>query len=64
VLLKLRSREMVMMEKKNEMESKKAAVQLNLLMIQEKEQLLLTRKRLMDAGISIMEIDKILPLNN
>jgi hypothetical protein len=55
---------MVMMEKKNEMESKKAAVQLNLLMIQEKEQLLLTRKRLMDAGISIMEIDKILPLNN
>ncbi len=64
MLLKLRSREMVMMEKKNEMESKKAAVQLNLLMIQEKEQLLLTRKRLMDAGISIMEIDKILPLNN
>jgi hypothetical protein len=46
------------------MDSKKAAVELNLLMIQEKEQLFLTRKRLIDAGVSIVEIDKILPLNN
>jgi hypothetical protein len=46
------------------MDSKKAAVELNLLMIQEKEQLLLTRKGLMDVGVSIVEIDKILPLNN
>jgi hypothetical protein len=50
------------LEKKNEMESKKAAVELNLLMLQEKEQLLLTRKRLLDAGVSSSEIDAILQI--
>jgi hypothetical protein len=42
---------------------KNAAVELNLLMLQEKEQLLLTRKRLLDATVSISEIDAILPID-
>jgi hypothetical protein len=35
-----------------------------MLELQEKEQLLLTRKRLMDAGVSIEEINSILSVNN
>jgi hypothetical protein len=31
-------------------------------MLQEKEQLLLTRKRLIDAGVAISEVDAILPI--
>jgi len=50
------------MEKKVEQEVKKSAVELNMLEIQQKEQLLLTRKRLVDAGVAQDEIDKLLPL--
>jgi len=59
---KLKSRELDMMEKKMDLETKKAAVELNILMLQEKEQLLLTRKRLIDAGVAISEVDAILPI--
>ena len=59
----LKSRELDMMEKKMELENKKTNVELNILMLQEKEQLLLTRKRLMDAGVASAEIDSILPVN-
>ncbi len=59
----LKSRELDMMEKKMELENKKTNVELNILMLQEKEQLLLTRKRLMDAGVALAEIDSILPVN-
>ena len=59
---KLKSRELDMMEKKMDLETKKAAVELNILMLQEKEQLLLTRKRLIDAGVAISEVDAFLPL--
>ena len=58
----LKSRELDMMEKKMELENKKTNVELNILMLQEKEQLLLTRKRLMDAGVAMAEIDSILPV--
>jgi hypothetical protein len=37
-------------------------VEVNMLKLQEKEQLLLTRKRLMDAGVAMAEIDSILPV--
>jgi hypothetical protein len=45
-----------------ELENKKRAVELNMLILQEKEQLLLTRKRLMDAGVAMAENDSILPV--
>jgi hypothetical protein len=57
----LKSRELDMMGKKIELENEKIAVEVNMLKLQEKEQLLLTRKRLMDAGVAIAEIDSILP---
>ena len=49
---------------KTDLEVRKSKIELNMLELQEKEQLLLTRKRLMDAGISIEEINSILPVNN
>ncbi len=58
----LKKRELDLMEKKVEQEVKKSAVELNMLEIQQKEQLLLTRKRLVDAGVAQDEIDKLLPL--
>jgi hypothetical protein len=58
----LKSRELDMMEKKIELENEKIAVEVNMLKLQEKEQLLLTRKRLMDAGVAMAEIDSILPV--
>jgi hypothetical protein len=45
-----------------ELETRKAAVELNILMLQEKEQLLLTRKRLIDAGMPIEEVGATLPI--
>ena len=58
----LKKRELDIMEKKVEQEVKKSAVELNMLEIQQKEQLLLTRKRLVDAGVAQDEIDKLLLL--
>ncbi len=46
-----------------ELENKKNNSGTNMLMLQEKEQLLLTRKRLMDAGVALAEIDSILPVH-
>ncbi len=48
--------------KEMKLENKKTTVELSRLMLQEKEQLLLTRKRLLDAGASVEEIDSILPI--
>jgi hypothetical protein len=48
---------------KMELENKKNNSGTNMLMLQEKEQLLLTRKRLMDAGVALAEIDSILPVH-
>ncbi len=45
-----------------ELENKKTSLELNMLMLQEKEQLLLTRKSLMDARGAMAEIDSILPV--
>jgi hypothetical protein len=45
-----------------DLETRKAAVELNILVLQEKEQLLLTRKRLLDASVPIEEIDATLPI--
>jgi hypothetical protein len=49
--------------KKTDLEVRKTNIELNMLELQEKEQLLLTRKRLMDAGVSIEEINSMLPIN-
>jgi hypothetical protein len=58
---KLKSKELDILGKKMDLETKKAAVELNILVLQEKEQLLLTRKRLIDAGVPIEEVDATLP---
>ena len=50
------------MEKKVQQEVKKSTIELAMLEIQQKEQLLLTRKRLVDAGVALDEIDKLLLL--
>ena len=67
--LELASRELDLMEqkieietKKAELDTKKAEVELNILRLQEKEQLLLTRKRLLDAGVSLEEINCMFPI--
>ena len=59
-----KKRELDILKKKTDLEVRKSKIELNMLELQEKEQLLLTRKRLMDAGISIEEINSILPVNN
>ncbi len=61
---KWKDRELNMMEKKVVMETKKAEVWLTILQIQQKEQLLLTQKRLLDAGVSPDEVNSVLPMNN
>ncbi len=58
----LKKWELDLMEKKVEQEVKKSTIELTMLEIQQKEQLLLTRKRLVDAGVALDEIDKLLPL--
>jgi hypothetical protein len=45
-----------------EQEVKKSTIELTMLELQQKEQLLLTRKWLVDAGVAQDEIDKLLPL--
>ncbi len=45
----LKERELAALEKKMDMEAKKAEVKLSMLQLQQKEQLLLARKRLLDA---------------
>ena len=45
-----------------EIDTKKAELELNILRLQEKEQLLLTRKRLLDAGVSLEEINYMFPI--
>ncbi len=61
--VKLKERELAMNEKKIELEVWKSTIKCAMLEQQQKEQLLLTRKRLVDAGVNIEEIDAILPLN-
>ena len=61
--VKLKERELAMNEKKIELEVWKSTIKCAMLEQQQKEQLLLTRKRLVDAGVNIDEIDAILPLN-
>ncbi len=61
--VKLKSRELDMIEKNWNWRTKKTTVELNMLILQEKEQLLFTRKRLMDAGVAMAEIDSIPPVN-
>ena len=51
------------MERKVELEVRKSTIECEMLEQQQKEQLLLTRKRLIDAGVSMEEINAILPLN-
>jgi len=60
---RLKERELVMNEKKVNLEVQKSTIECEMLELQQKEQLLLTRKRLVDAGVNIDEIDAILPLN-
>ena len=59
---KLKEREINILERKVELEVRKSTIECDMLDIQQKEQLLLTRKRLADAGVSIDEINAILPL--
>ncbi len=59
---KLKEREINIMERKVELEVRKSTIECELEQ-QQKEQLLLTRKRLVDAGVSMEEINAILPLN-
>ena len=59
---KLKERELAALEKKMDVETKKAEVELSMLQLQQKEQLLLARKRLLDAGVSISEVDLMLPI--
>jgi hypothetical protein len=54
--LKLKGREIAILEKKSESE-------INILKIKEKKELLLARKELKDLGVNQEEIDKMLPLN-
>jgi hypothetical protein len=46
-----------------EIDTKKAELELNILRLQEKEQLLLTRKQLLDASVSLEKINTMLPIN-
>jgi hypothetical protein len=46
-----------------EVDTKKAEVELNMLQLQEKEELLLTRKWLLDASVSQEEINDMFPIN-
>ena len=59
---KLKERELAALEKKMDVETKKAEVELSMLQLQQKEQLLLARKRLLDAGVSVSEVDLMLPI--
>lgn len=52
-----KSRETDIMESKMNLENKKAEVEPSILRLQEKGQLLLTRKWLLDTGISLAKID-------
>ncbi len=52
----------VVLEKKMDVETKKAEVELSMLQLQQKEQLLLAWKRLLDAGVSVSEVDLMLPI--
>jgi hypothetical protein len=61
--VKLKERELAMNEKQVELEVQKSTIECAMLEQQQKEQLLLTRKRLLDAGVNVEEIDAILPLN-
>ncbi len=47
-----------------ELEDKKTMIELNMLMLQEKEQLLITRKRLLDAGVTVEAINSVLSIQN
>ncbi len=62
---KLKEREINIniLERKVELEVRKSTIECDMLDIQQKEQLLLTGKRLADAGVSIDKINAILPLN-
>jgi hypothetical protein len=60
---KLKEREINILERKVELEVQKSTTECDMLDIQQKEQLLLTRKRLVDAGVSMEEINAILHLN-
>jgi hypothetical protein len=44
-------------------EQKKVEVELSVLYVQQREQLLLARKRLLDAGVAASEVDSMLPLH-
>jgi hypothetical protein len=50
------------LERKVELEAQKNAIECDMLDIQQKEQLLLIRKRLVDAGVSMEEINAILTI--
>jgi len=61
--VKIKSRELDLTEWKMEIDTKKAELELNILRLQEKEQLLLTRKQLLDASVSLEKINTMLPIN-
>ncbi len=60
---KLKERELAALEKRMDVETKKEEVELSMLQLQQKEQLLRARKRLLDAGVSVTELYSVLPLN-
>ncbi len=60
---KLKERELAAIEKKIDVETKKSRGELSKLYVQQKEQLLLARKRLLDTGVPVSEVDLMLPLH-